>query len=325
MPKFKKTQIMKKMITQIAVLLILPFFASAQLIYDNGPLVNGPGQGLGGADASYIETATGLSTFGFGHATSTGYRIADDFEIPAGATWHIDSLIFFAYQTGSTTTSTITDLSWAIWDASPATGGNIIAGDQTANDLDGSYWSNIYRTQEADLQNIQRPVMANRVATVGQLTLGSGTYWLDWQTGGSLSSGPWAPPITINGVAATGNGLQFDGTTWTDVLDGATSDPQGFPFLIYGTVTTGVNENQLASGISISPNPASDLMSIKVSGAESDITIEVTNTLGQVVYSALESGAIFNHQVDVSGWTSGVYLVTLSSAGKKINQKVVIR
>ena len=30
-------------------------------------------------------------------------------------------------------------------------------------------------------------------------TLPAGTYWLDWQTGGTLASGPWAPPVAILG------------------------------------------------------------------------------------------------------------------------------
>jgi len=61
----------------------------------------------------------------------------------------------------------------------------------------------------------------------------AGTYWLDWQTGGSGASGPWAPPISMLGVTTTGNAIQFDGASWTALVDVGT---QGLPFVIEGVV-----------------------------------------------------------------------------------------
>jgi hypothetical protein len=80
--------------------------------------------------------------------------------------------------------------------------------------------------------------MALVCATAG-LTLEPGTYWVDYSLTGSLASGPWAPPITINGQAVTGNAKQFLGSTlvWQDFLDTGTDTPaQGLPFLIEGTI-----------------------------------------------------------------------------------------
>ena len=48
------------------------------ILFDNGPLTTHPGGGFGGANASAVQTALGLTTFGFGHAISTGFRLADD-------------------------------------------------------------------------------------------------------------------------------------------------------------------------------------------------------------------------------------------------------
>jgi hypothetical protein len=78
--------------------------------------------------------------------------------------------------------------------------------------------------------------MANTV-DLGGLVLPAGTYWLDWQTDGSLASGPFAPPISINGVLTTGNGLVTgdNGATWAPALDGGSNTQQGFPFIIEGT------------------------------------------------------------------------------------------
>ena len=72
------------------------------------------------------------------------------------------------------------------------------------------------------------------VVTVGTV-LAPGTYWLDWQTGGTLASGPWAPPVTILGQTAKpgANGLQYT-TTWAAALD--TTFQQDLPFIIEGVL-----------------------------------------------------------------------------------------
>ncbi len=84
-------------------------FNPAAILYDNGPLTTHPGGGAGGANASAVQTALLSSTYGFGHAISSGFRVADDFTVPAGG-WNISTITFYAYQTGSTTTSTINNV-----------------------------------------------------------------------------------------------------------------------------------------------------------------------------------------------------------------------
>lgn len=55
-------------------------------------------------------------------------------------------------------------------------------------------------------------------------------------TDGSLASGPWAPPITINGQTTTGDALQFTTSSgsWAPANDTGTYTQQGMPFLILG-------------------------------------------------------------------------------------------
>ena len=81
---------MKKIFTLITALVISNGISNAQLLYDNGPLVNQPGVGAGGADVSALHD--GLNTLGAGHALSAGFRVADDFTIPAGETWTIEDV-----------------------------------------------------------------------------------------------------------------------------------------------------------------------------------------------------------------------------------------
>lgn len=206
------------------------------VLYDNGPLVTNPGAGFGGADASALQTNLGLSIFGFGHAVASGFRVADDFTVPADG-WFIDTITFFAYQTGSTTTSTINSVNLRIWDGPPGEpGSSVVYGDTTTNRLTSSNWTNMYRVTDTALGADSRPVMAN-VVTVNTI-LPAGDYWLDWQTGGTLASGPWAPPVSILGQTGKpgANGRQFDPgpALWSPLIDGPAV--QDLPFVIQGQI-----------------------------------------------------------------------------------------
>ncbi len=201
------------------------------VLYDNGPLVNSPGTGAGGADESQLQTALGMNSLGAGHQFSLGYWVADDFTVPAGG-WQVDTITFFAYQTNSTTTSTITGVYVQIFNGDPSAGGTVVWGDTTTNRMASTGWSNIYRVTDTTSGATNRPVMAS-VATIGT-TLTPGTYWVAWSTDGSLTSGPWAPPVTITGQTTTGNAVQLT-TAWAALTDTGTATPQGLPFVIDGT------------------------------------------------------------------------------------------
>ncbi len=206
------------------------------LLHDNGPLFNGPGLGAGGADASVIQTALGLSTLGFTGGTYGGipWRLLDRFTVPAGQTWRVREMQFFAYQTNSTTESTMSSVSVRVWNGTPgATGSAVVYGDTTTNRLVRTEWTHGYRVTEATPGNTQRPIMMNTVAVDADFT--SGTYWVDWATQGSVSfPGPYVPPLTITGQTTTGQALQYDGAIWQAVADSGTGAPQGFPFLLKG-------------------------------------------------------------------------------------------
>ena len=206
------------------------------VLYDNGPLVTHPGGGAGGADASALQTSLSMSILGFGHQLINGNRMADDFTVTDSGGWDVQNITFFAYQSGSTTTSTITGVYVQIWNGDPSAGGSVIWGDLTTNRLASTAWSNIYRVTDTTLTTTNRPVMAD-IATIGT-TLQAGTYWLDWMTDGTLTSGPWAPPITILGQTTTGNALQYTTSAgaWAPALDTGSSTQQGMPFIIEGVV-----------------------------------------------------------------------------------------
>ncbi|NWF49183.1 MAG: T9SS type A sorting domain-containing protein [Ignavibacteriaceae bacterium] len=218
----------------VPILLGAPNYAPPDaLLYDNGPLVNAPGGGFGGADASVLQTALAMSTYGFGHQVSANNSVADDFTVPSEG-WQLDQVQFFAYQTGSTTTSTITEVRVRIWNGDPTAGGTIIWGDLTTNVMSATAFSNIYRSIDTNPTASNRPIMV-QTCNIG-LALPAGTYWIEWMTNGSLSSGPWAPPITINGQTTTGNAKQNLNGTWGNAIDTGSGTQQGFPFILLGTV-----------------------------------------------------------------------------------------
>jgi len=210
-----------------------PWRAPEAILYDNGPLVTHPGGGAGGADASALQTAIGLNTYGAGAQQSAGNRVADDFTV-TGSGWLVQTMTFFTYQTGSSTTSTINGLNFQIWNGVPgAAGSAVVFGDTTTNRLASTTWTNIYRTIDTNLLDSTRPIMT-AVGTVNTF-LPPGTYWVDYQFNGTLASGPWVPPISILGQATTGNARQFTTAGWANLIDtGTAAAPQGLPFLVEG-------------------------------------------------------------------------------------------
>jgi hypothetical protein len=91
----------------------IPLASSRVVLFDNGPIVNSPGTGSGGADESILQFNLGMGTYGFGMQQSAGNSVADDFTVTGN--WNIESFEFFGYQTGSSTTSTFTGVFYRIW------------------------------------------------------------------------------------------------------------------------------------------------------------------------------------------------------------------
>jgi hypothetical protein len=193
----------------------------AAVLFDNGTIVNSPGTGPGGSDESVI--AAGGANYGFGMQQSAGNSVADDFVVPSN--WTINTVKFQGYQTNSGNTSTFTGAYFRIYDNNPASGGNVIWGDLTTNLMTSSSFSNIYRVN-APGEGTARPVM-DIVCDGLNIQLTPGTYWIEWQTTGSGSSGPWVPPIVD-----PGNAWQNAAGTWGALAD---PTPNGLPFVLSGT------------------------------------------------------------------------------------------
>jgi hypothetical protein len=224
-------------------LLSIPFViftaAAGPILWDNGPIVNSPGGGYGGWDASVLQTSNlGMIILGHGFQKSSGNRLADDFTVSAGSGWNVTGVTVFGYQTSSGLTSPFTGVYLQIWNGAPdQLGSSVVWGDLTTNVLKDAAFSGIYRVNEDAPLAQHRPIFALSLDV--NTHLDPGAYWLDFTaTGSDELIGPFAPPISILGQETTGNAKQYD-LFWADLRDGTNYRQQGLPFLIEGTAGAG--------------------------------------------------------------------------------------
>ena len=225
------------------------------LLWDNGPIITLPGGGCAGGDASLLDGTLTHTLFGWGFQQNVGNYLADDFT--STAAWDIDSIRFFAYQTGATTL-TITGVYVQIWNGAPNAGGTVVWGDLTTNRLSNATLSNTYRAQATTPTDCARRIQ-EIVAFIGT-NLPAGQYWVQFGVTGSGASGPWCPPVTIPGVAVTGDALQLTSTGWAPALNGTTHQ-NGAPFIIYGTSGTPCPVEPATN-----PSPANGATDVPISG-----------------------------------------------------------
>jgi hypothetical protein len=201
-----------------------------QSTYSNGPLVTHPGAGLNGLDVSALDGTMGLTIYGWGAIGISNVRVIDDFTVPYGQTWTLQTISGFTYQTNSGPPSTITHGDYRIWSASPLAGGTILHDHSASNQMTATNFTNIYRTLITALGDVARPIMQVDMNGNG-ITLPAGTYWLDYTFNGTGAAGPWVPPITTYPAVHHGNALQFNAALpWVPLIDG--THPQGLPFLL---------------------------------------------------------------------------------------------
>lgn len=220
-----------KTISVLGVLMLAASTASAQVLWDNGPLVTHPAGMANGSDRSAI--GPGGTLFGFGAQTTALNRVADDFTSQAG--WTLQSVEFFTYQSFAVG-STITGVTLQIWGAAGPGVGAPVWGDATTNVLSSTSLTNIYRTDSTSTTSLDRRIQS-AVVNLPNLQLGAGTFWLDWNFSGTAASGPWQPPVSSPNGLVLGNGLQsIGGGAYNPALDGTTQ--QALPFVISGLVPT---------------------------------------------------------------------------------------
>lgn len=204
------------------------------VLLDRTDIATDLGQAADGANLSRVQFEDGVTQTGFAANAASGTRLAEDFVVPASG-WTIDAIEFLAFQPGSSrNTPTITSANFRIWIGVPdAPGSVIVFGDTSTNRAAVPSFANVYRTSGKS-DDVSRPVFAARVAGFS-FDLAAGTYWLDFQLGGTLNTGPYMPPLLF--PAAGANAIQFRGAAWHSLSDGASA--VALPFRLSGNVPGG--------------------------------------------------------------------------------------
>jgi hypothetical protein len=143
-----------------------------------------------------------------------------------------------------------------------------------------------------------------------------------------IGSGEYAEGAVIEITAVPYEGYRFD--HWVDVdnpsRDFNTDNPRTIVVLTdvtYVAVFTDVVgiENNDVPEISVSPNPASDILNI--TSTETISEIEIVNSFGQVVFRTEVNSD--NTVCDVKGLASGVYVVRIQSKGAVVVQRRFVK
>jgi hypothetical protein len=236
-------------------------------VYSNGPVSTGSvsrsgvvapnGYTWSESQSDEGNTTETNSVTGFG-GTFPDVRLADNFTVPAGQVWRISSVSVWGFRTNWTNINTpFSGGVLQIWNGRPGDpGSSVIFGDLSTDRLLSSTSSNIYSIGNSTVPapgvtpTTTRLLWENRLSISPTLTLGPGTYWIDFATS-MYDNNPiiyeyYRNVVIPNQRTKKGwNARQFVLTdnNWVDVLDGgnpstATDVPQDIAFNLNGFVSS---------------------------------------------------------------------------------------
>ncbi|WP_306353152.1 T9SS type A sorting domain-containing protein [Flavobacterium sp. '19STA2R22 D10 B1'] len=327
-------------------------FSIAQQQYINGNLSTGATSKNGtAAPAGYtwseLQNDAGVTTIsntntGFGAAIAGDLSMADDFTVPAGQTWNVSKLTFYAYKTGAAATpSPFNDLRVVIHNSNPASGPTaIVYGDLDVNIFGASSDALMYRVGNTLYPTPTTPGTSRKIWKIESapitLSLPAGTYWVEFQIGDIAGTGNFTPASTVVDARTQAgyNAIQFDpGTSaWVSLVD--TGNPAtapdvavDIPFIVdYGTL--GVDDLEARNNFAMYPNPSKGDLNLKWNNTLSDLqaeSLEIYDIKGVRVFSKKITGTD-NASVDISSLTSGVYMLKLiDKSGESLTVKKLIK
>ena len=176
--------------------------------------VTDPGAMNDGSDASWLKNYQ--SSFGPSVNKTTNSWVG--FPVVLERPTTLSEIEVYAYQTGSTTTSTFTALYVRIYNGNPIENGTVIWGDADANIMTATAFTGCYRGSDGATTGMTRPIMSITASGL-DIQLEPGTYWVTYALTGTESSGPWAVPHAVPGIGNTGNGVQFSSPKWIPLKD----------------------------------------------------------------------------------------------------------
>ena len=89
-------------------------------------------------------------------------------------------------------------------------------------------------------------------------------------------------------------------------------------------ISTGVNEEALASTVAVYPNPTSGVITLNINdNAGKKAIVTVYSITGSLVSSNTYQGNVENEKIDLSSYGNGIYFMTINSDNKVITKKIV--
>jgi hypothetical protein len=147
--------------------------------------------------------------------------------------------------------------------------------------------------------------------------------------------------VTLTGTPAAGiwSGLGVTGSTFNPSTAGLGAQTTTYTFtdangcvdfanaIIQVNACTGVIETTLANGVNVFPNPNAGSFGISVNANVGNMTIEMLDLQGRVVYSSLEKNVQvgFAKQISIGNVANGVYVLRLTTTSEQNIIKVSVQ
>ena len=159
----------------------------------------------------------------------------------------------------------------------------------------------------------------NAVLNVTKITYPSG-FTGDWTQGTIAAKGQKIVEVTFKPT----KDKDYSGTvTVNSNAKNANAGKNTFAITGKGILVTSIEPGQALPGFKVFPNPAGDVLHVKLP-AQGSVSLQLVDTKGQVVY---ERNAITRDElsIDVSGYRSGAYVLVVESGSKVEKRKLVIK
>ncbi|MBE0646374.1 MAG: T9SS type A sorting domain-containing protein [Bacteroidales bacterium] len=89
----------------------------------------------------------------------------------------------------------------------------------------------------------------------------------------------------------------------------------------------GIGESSLQASVTLFPNPAEEVLNLRISGRETEIMLVITDVTGNVKYTEKLTNIASKYvkQIDVSGFAEGLYFVRMSNDDRYFIEKFVVQ
>ncbi|WP_027124841.1 T9SS type A sorting domain-containing protein [Gelidibacter mesophilus] len=256
----------------------------------------------------------------------TGVYAADSFTVTEG--FGLNSITFhgfFSNGTGISFTTAFNVIIYANNEGTPGFGFQPQIADAGVVELKGIASENYAITGEGQNQSITINLSG---ANGGESpTLVAGTYWMviyPSVVGSPTDEGRWnwylsSSEAPFEALLIDPQDLfQAGATDWASIGDLIGEPANSFAWTMKGSPALGVNENKITE-VSVYPNPAHDLISVKMPA-----NIEVTNVSLYDVLGKTIKVALNNRQINVSHLSKGLYIMMLETNAGTMTKKIII-